>query len=78
MLLAETANATGVHFTGVGHSISRPLFDSVEMLEERESLLRWAATILPVLRASTKHRRKWVRTMRKRIISACRHGVSRL
>lgn len=46
MLLPEAANAVGLRFTGVGLYLSRLPFDPVELLEEPESLLRRAATIL--------------------------------
>lgn len=47
MPLPETANAIGLRFAGVGLSVSRLLFDPVELLEEPECLFRRSASILP-------------------------------
>ncbi len=47
MLLAETANAVGLRFTGLRGLVSCLLFDPVELLEELERLFRRPASILP-------------------------------
>ena len=47
MLATEAAYAIGLRFTGVGLSVSRLIFDPVELLEEPECLFRRSASTLP-------------------------------